>query len=258
MSQFSLKLIDQTILLAALSRVCRPVAHGVCIIFYVTDEDEAKDAEEKRREERQKHGKRGHGAGLSGHSALSTFGRHFALFQTIPSARFQLVWLPHNLISTWADNRRTCCGDERKGAGVASGRVNVGRFVDGQWAGASFACHVIEIAFDGSQLINRLCRLSVIDSVRSWRAFPTLSLFFYLPLPLHLSVVFFFAHSLPLFVVVFSTFVGSHLLDLLIDKCRAFCPNAFCSCNYRYFCHFCRFFLFETLLHLYLMEHLDD
>lgn len=39
--------------------------------------------------------------------------------------------------------------------------------VDGQWAGASFACHVIEIAFDGSQLINRLCRLSVIDSVRS-------------------------------------------------------------------------------------------
>lgn len=38
---------------------------------------------------------------------------------------------------------------------------------DGRWAGASFACHVIEIAFDGSQLINRLCRLSVIDSVRS-------------------------------------------------------------------------------------------
>lgn len=63
----------------------------------MTDEDEAKDAEEKRREERhqQKRGKgkgaREHGAGLSGHSALSTFGRHFALFQTIPSARFQLV-----------------------------------------------------------------------------------------------------------------------------------------------------------------------
>lgn len=55
---------------------------------------------------------RGHGAGLSGHSALSTFGRHFALFQTIPSARFQLVWLPHNLISTWADNRRTCWGED--------------------------------------------------------------------------------------------------------------------------------------------------
>lgn len=122
MSRFSLKLIDQTISLAALSRVCRPAAHGVCVIFYVTDEDEAKDAEEKRREERQ-HGKRGHGAGLSGHSALSTFGRHFALFQTIPSARFQLVWLPHNLISTWADNRRTCCGDERKGGRVGNGRA---------------------------------------------------------------------------------------------------------------------------------------
>lgn len=56
----------------------------------------------------------------------------------------------------------------------ASGRDNDGRSVngrwvmgDGRWAGASFACHVIEIAFDGSQLINRLCRLSVIDSVRS-------------------------------------------------------------------------------------------
>lgn len=63
------------------------------------DEAEAdEDAEEveERREEKTNRAR----AGLSGHSALSTFGRHFALFHTIPSARFQLVWLPHNLIST--------------------------------------------------------------------------------------------------------------------------------------------------------------
>lgn len=32
---------------------CRPAANRVCVIFYATDEDEAKDAEQRRREEKQ-------------------------------------------------------------------------------------------------------------------------------------------------------------------------------------------------------------
>lgn len=46
-----------------LSIDCRPAANRVCVIFYVTDENEAKDAEERRREAKQQQERgTGHGA----------------------------------------------------------------------------------------------------------------------------------------------------------------------------------------------------